>query len=136
MLALRRLTDTGARLAVDDFGAGYSSIGYLHRLPVDRVKIDRSLVQDLAVRRSYLLVQGVVAMARAMDLQVVVEGVEDAATAVLLRDLGCDRAQGYLFGRPMTLRAAEQLLRSGTVPGWAEVGLTAPGTVREQPALT
>ena len=117
--ALRRLTETGAHLAVDDFGVGYSSIGYLHRLPVDRVKIDKSLVQDLAVRRSYLLVQGVVAMARAMDLQVVVEGIEDAHTAVLLRDLGCDRAQGYLFGQPMPLRAAEALVRLGVAPGWA-----------------
>lgn len=117
--ALRELTDTGARLAVDDFGVGYSSIGYLHRLPVDRVKIDRSLVQDLAVRRSYLLVQGVVAMARAMDLQVIVEGIEDAATAVTLRDLGCDRAQGFFFGRPMPLRAAEALVRLGVAPAWS-----------------
>jgi predicted signal transduction protein with EAL and GGDEF domain len=119
--ALRQLTDTGARLAVDDFGVGYSSIGYLHRLPVDRIKIDKSLVQDLAVRRSYLLVQGVVAMARAMDLQVVVEGIEDVHTAVLLRDLGCQRAQGYLFSPPVDLAAAEFLLRPGRHVGLGRV---------------
>jgi EAL domain-containing protein (putative c-di-GMP-specific phosphodiesterase class I) len=129
--ALRQLTDTGARLAVDDFGVGYSSIGYLHRLPVDRIKIDKSLVQDLAVRRSYLLVQGVVAMARAMDLQVVVEGIEDVHTAVLLRDLGCQRAQGYLFSPPVDLAAAEFLLRQGVTSAWAaSPELMAPARAR------
>ena len=129
--ALRQLTDTGARLAVDDFGVGYSSIGYLHRLPVDRIKIDKSLVQDLAVRRSYLLVQGVVAMARAMDLQVVVEGIEDVHTAVLLRDLGCQRAQGYLFSPPVDLAAAEFLLRQGVTSAWAaSPALMAPARAR------
>jgi len=131
--ALRQLTETGARLAVDDFGVGYSSIGYLHRLPVDRVKIDKSLVQDLAVRRSYLLVQGVVAMARAMDLQVVVEGIEDAGTAVLLRDLGCDRAQGFFFGHPMSIVAAERLVRLGVAPAWSRsVELTTQPALREK----
>ena len=102
--ALHALKDAGARLAVDDFGVGYSSVGYLHRLPVDILKIDKSFVHQLDDPRAYALVQGVVSMARAMQLTVVVEGVETWADAVAVRDLGCGLAQGYLFCRPGAVR--------------------------------
>jgi EAL domain-containing protein (putative c-di-GMP-specific phosphodiesterase class I) len=109
--ALERLKGAGVQLAVDDFGAGYSSIGYLHRLPVDIVKIDKSLVRDLADHRSYLLIQGVIAMAKAMSLSVVVEGLETEKDAALVAGLGCDKGQGYLYSRPVTLDQAIGLIQ-------------------------
>ncbi len=104
--ALHRLKASGALLAVDDFGTGYSSIGYLHRLPLDILKIDKVFVQHLREPRSLALVQGVVAMARAMQLTVVTEGVEDWECALAVRRLGSDLAQGYLFSRPVNLQSA------------------------------
>jgi diguanylate cyclase (GGDEF)-like protein len=104
--ALHRLKTSGALLAIDDFGTGYSSIGYLHRLPLDILKIDKLFVQHLDDSRSLALVQGVVAMARAMQLTVVTEGVEDWECARAVRGLGCDLAQGYLFSRPVDLAGA------------------------------
>ena len=125
--ALRDLQAAGARIAIDDFGVGYSSVGYLHRLPVDILKIDKLFVAELPEPRSAALVQGVVAMARALGLTVVTEGVEDWGSARVLRDLGCDRAQGYLFGRPMPLDDAVRVARVG------RIDLTPMSTV--QPSL-
>jgi EAL domain-containing protein (putative c-di-GMP-specific phosphodiesterase class I) len=113
--ALHGFRSAGARLAVDDFGVGYSSVGYLHRLPVDILKIDKLFVAELHDPRSRALVDGVVAMARAMDLTVVVEGVEEWASAVALRDLRCELAQGYLFSRPVELSAALELAAQGVI---------------------
>jgi diguanylate cyclase (GGDEF)-like protein len=113
--ALHGLRDRGARLAVDDFGVGYSSVGYLHRLPVDILKIDKLFVAELHDPRSRALVEGVVAMARAMDLTVVTEGVEDWDSAVALRDLRCELAQGYVFSRPVELPAALELAARGSL---------------------
>jgi diguanylate cyclase (GGDEF)-like protein len=113
--ALHGFRAAGARLAVDDFGVGYSSVGYLHRLPVDILKIDKLFVAELHDPRSRALVDGVVAMARAMDLTVVVEGVEEWASAVALRDLRCELAQGYLFSRPVELPAALELAAHGVI---------------------
>lgn len=99
--ALLALKAAGASLAVDDFGVGYASIGYLHRLPVEIVKVDKSFIQQLHDERARTLVQGVIAMAGAMGLQVVAEGIEDWSTAAAVRDLGCRLSQGYLLSRPL-----------------------------------
>jgi len=103
LLALQR---AGASLAVDDFGVGYASVGYLHRLPVEIVKIDKSFIQGLQDERTRTLVQGIVAMAYAMGVKVIAEGIEDWATAAIVRDLGCRLAQGYLLSRPMPVEDA------------------------------
>jgi diguanylate cyclase (GGDEF)-like protein len=113
--ALHRLKACGVRLAIDDFGVGYSSVGYLHRLPLDLLKIDKVFVNELHDARSHALVQGVVSMARAMDLTVVIEGVEDWHSAMAVRELGCDLAQGYVFSRPLSLEAALELAAQGSV---------------------
>ncbi|HEY5336183.1 MAG TPA: EAL domain-containing protein [Mycobacteriales bacterium] len=111
--ALDALVDAGAVLAADDFGTGYSSISYLHRLPVTTVKIDRSFTKDLTAGRSLPVVKGVLAMAQAMDLTIVAEGIEDGATAAELRDMGVRWGQGYYFSRPMALAdALESVTRS------------------------
>ena len=113
--ALHQLKACGALLAIDDFGTGYSSIGYLHRLPLDILKIDKIFVRQLGDPRSRALVQGVIAMARAMRLTVITEGVENWAGALAVRELGCDHAQGYLFSPPVPLATALTLATAGRV---------------------
>ncbi|HVN13131.1 MAG TPA: bifunctional diguanylate cyclase/phosphodiesterase [Kineosporiaceae bacterium] len=95
---LRRLQGMGVVVALDDFGTGYSSLAYLRDLPFDEVKLDRVFGADLRRRRTMTIVAHTVAMAHALGLRVVAEGVEDAAAARTLADMGCDVGQGLLFG--------------------------------------
>ncbi|HYA81043.1 MAG TPA: EAL domain-containing protein [Methylocystis sp.] len=98
---IQRMTELGVRFALDDFGAGYSSLSLLGRLPLSIVKIDRSLTKDVARNTtSYAIVEAVCALAKRIDLIVVVEGVETREQQVAVRLTGADRAQGWLFGRP------------------------------------
>jgi EAL domain-containing protein (putative c-di-GMP-specific phosphodiesterase class I) len=98
---LCRLRAAGVRIALDDFGAGQSDLTYLRRLPIDRLKIDRSYVSDLATRRTAVILESLVRLAKALDLAVTAEGVETRAQFEFLRELGCDCAQGYLFSAPV-----------------------------------
>ena len=99
---LTHIRDLGVRLSIDDFGTGYSSLAYLRRLPVDTLKIDRAFVTAMrSDPRSASIVRGATELAHALGLVVVAEGVEDEETLRGLRELGCDFAQGYHFGRPM-----------------------------------
>jgi EAL domain-containing protein (putative c-di-GMP-specific phosphodiesterase class I) len=96
----------GIRIAIDDFGTGYSSLAYLKRLPVDELKIDRSFVRELATDKDDLaIVRSTISLGHDLGLSIVAEGIEDADTWDLLRRLGCDIAQGYFIGRPMTASA-------------------------------
>ena len=96
---LRRL---GVRTSIDDYGTGYSSLAYLRHLPADDLKRDRSLTADVSRdRRAAAIVEHTVALAHALGLRLVAEGVEDDETRRVLADLGCDIAQGYLIARPM-----------------------------------
>jgi diguanylate cyclase (GGDEF)-like protein len=111
---LRQLTAAGARLAIDDFGVGFSSIGYLQHLPVALLKIDRSFTRDVdTVPRARALVDAILLMAQALDLDVVAEGIERADQVDLLRDAGCPAGQGYLFGAPQPLPEALRTLGAG-----------------------
>jgi diguanylate cyclase (GGDEF)-like protein/PAS domain S-box-containing protein len=99
---LGRLRKLGVGLAVDDFGTGYSSLAYLHRLPVDEIKIDKSFVSKMAgVTSRANIVRASVDLGHSLRLESVAEGVEDARTWDLLAALGCDSAQGYYISRPM-----------------------------------
>jgi len=114
--ALRRLTSVGARLAIDDFGVGFSSIGYLQHLPVDILKIDRSFTRGVdSSPRAAALVEAILVMGSALDLRVVAEGIERVGQAVRLRQAGCLVGQGFLYGRPQPLAATTRLLASGAV---------------------
>jgi EAL domain-containing protein (putative c-di-GMP-specific phosphodiesterase class I) len=102
--ALHALKRVGALLAIDDFGVGFSSIGYLQHLPVDILKIDRSFTRDVEVNeRAAALVEAILVMGAALDLRVVAEGIEREGQARRLRELGCMIGQGYLYGRPVAL---------------------------------
>ena len=101
---LQPLRDLGVHISVDDFGTGFSSMRYLTRLPVDALKIDRQFVGALGVNREdEVLVASMIRLAADLNLDVIAEGVETVAQAVLLREHGCKLAQGYLFSRPQPL---------------------------------
>lgn len=108
---LARLQALGVRVSIDDFGTGFSSLSRLQRLSLDQLKIDRAFVAEMEAERSTLpLAAGIVTLAHALGLQVVAEGVETERQAEILVGLGCEEAQGWLFGRPLPLEAAEALL--------------------------
>lgn len=99
--ALRTLRSIGLKVGLDDFGSGFSSLAYLRQFPLDFVKIDRSFIHDLdADGGGSKLVGAIIDLAHALDLAVVAEGVETEGQRRVLEDLGCDQAQGFLFGRP------------------------------------
>jgi len=101
--ALDALRSIGVRIALDDFGTGYSSLTHLRELAVDRIKIDRSFVRDMAEdRQARALVRAIAGMAKAVGVELVGEGVETADQARALLDEGCREAQGYMFGKPVT----------------------------------
>ncbi|MFC3294380.1 bifunctional diguanylate cyclase/phosphodiesterase [Modicisalibacter luteus] len=108
---LRLLRKQGITTAVDDFGTGFSSLSYLRDLPVNKVKLDRSFIQDiLDCPRNAAIVQGVIDISHSLELQVVAEGVEMAEQYQDLRKRGCDLFQGYLFARPMPLESLRDYL--------------------------
>ncbi len=110
-----RVRELGCRLALDDFGTGFSSLSYLKHLPADHLKIDIDFVRDLTSSETDArVVRGIVGLAREFNQTTIAEGVEDEATLVLLREMGVDLAQGYLFGRPAPL--AEVATASAPVP--------------------
>jgi diguanylate cyclase (GGDEF)-like protein len=103
---LEQLRTLGVRLAIDDFGTGYSSLSYLRQLAVEELKIDRSFVMDLETNvDARAIVDAVVKLAQALGLKVVAEGVETVKQQEILRSLGCDELQGFLFAKPMSARA-------------------------------
>jgi EAL domain-containing protein (putative c-di-GMP-specific phosphodiesterase class I) len=104
---LRRL---GVRIAIDDFGTGYSSLSYLENLPVDIVKIDKSFVDKLTAGQPNVIVETITQLGSALGLRTVAEGVEHLAQADLLRSLGCELGQGYLYSRPVTPTQIDTML--------------------------
>ncbi|MEA2619659.1 MAG: hypothetical protein QOC97_432 [Chloroflexota bacterium] len=107
---LSRLRDMGVRLVLDDFGTGYSSLSYLKHLPLDTIKIDRTFVAGLESEADRSIVEAVIALAHGLRITVVAEGIETEAQFELLRAMGCDVGQGYLFARPLPGGDAGRLL--------------------------
>jgi diguanylate cyclase (GGDEF)-like protein len=116
--ALAKLKQLGVKIALDDFGAGFSSVGYLRQFGFDRMKIDKSLVHALEEGgRAVDLLQATVALARSLEIPVTAEGVETEAQAMQLRLTGCDELQGYLFGKPMSSEKIDIIYRGNRLPG-------------------
>jgi len=114
---LHTLRQAGVRLALNDFGTGYSPLTYLQVLPIDTVKIDRSFTAGLGTAtRSHAIVTALTALGRALGLRMIAEGVETRLQLTQLRELGCDLAQGYHLHRPTDAATIEKLLRHDTVP--------------------
>jgi diguanylate cyclase (GGDEF)-like protein len=108
---LAQIAATGVRLSIDDFGTGHSSLAYLKDLPVQEVKIDRAFIADMSVsRNNRMIAKATIQLVHSLGLEVVAEGVEDEEVHSELLGLGCDYAQGYFYGRPQPLAAAEELI--------------------------
>lgn len=101
LATLHRLHALGVKITLDDFGTGYSSLGYLQRFPFDRIKIDKSFVQSLGIRReSDAIVRSIITLCQALHMSTTAEGIETEEQSEILTKAGCDEGQGYLFGRP------------------------------------
>ncbi|MFJ5726912.1 putative bifunctional diguanylate cyclase/phosphodiesterase [Streptomyces paradoxus] len=117
---LRSLKELGVRIAVDDFGTGFSSLRYLRDFPVDTLKLDKTYIDDIPRDpRQAALVQGIVCLARTLGLQIIAEGIEQRGQRDLLTSMGCRFGQGFLFARPLTVEQSAVALRRhyGEGPG-------------------
>lgn len=106
-IILSGLKELGVTIALDDFGVGYSSLGYLHRFAIDGIKIDRSFTQRIRDdKRGLDIVQAIVGLAKTFDLGVIAEGIETSDDAKALSNIGCLEGQGYLYGKPLSVDEA------------------------------
>ncbi|MBF0192621.1 MAG: EAL domain-containing protein [Magnetococcales bacterium] len=111
---MRNLKALGLTLAVDDFGTGYSSLNYLKRFPIDTLKIDQSFVRDLGnTREGLAIVLAIISMGRALNLEIVAEGVETREQMLLLKEHGCHELQGYFFSKPVSAEGIRELFDQG-----------------------
>jgi len=114
---LQRINELGLSIAIDDFGSGYSSFGYLTRFPIDCLKIDRTFIRDIPFSKDDMTVtRAIVGMAKNLSLKIVAEGVETVEQAAFLKEHGCDIAQGYLYSRPVPYEAFTRLLQTSVLP--------------------
>jgi EAL domain-containing protein (putative c-di-GMP-specific phosphodiesterase class I) len=107
---LNRLRGLGIKISLDDFGTGFSSLTYLRKLPIDKLKIDKSFIDGVGSVPAAAIIQAVVAMARALGLKITAEGVETKEQQLFLRVCGCNYQQGYLYSRPVSALVIAQML--------------------------
>jgi diguanylate cyclase (GGDEF)-like protein len=122
---LEQLRGLGIRLAIDDFGTGYSSLNYLRALPVDVLKIDRAFAQTVDGETDTVLLEAIVRLGHSLGIEMIAEGIELEEQAATLKRLGCRRAQGYLFHRPLSVTE---------IPGVVQTAIVVPSAPAEAPA--
>jgi len=128
---LKQIKQTGVQISIDDFGTGYSSLSYLHRFPIDLLKVDRSFVSEMEDNsENGEIVRTVIALAKALNLKVVAEGIESIHQFHQLRILGCEYGQGYLFSKPQRVADIERLLNDKT--RWQNILPVSPVTAVHQ----
>ncbi|MFN2120613.1 MAG: EAL domain-containing protein, partial [Anaerolineales bacterium] len=111
---LLEFRNTGIEVSIDDFGTGFSALSYLHQFDIDYLKIDRSFIADLTENTSNAaLIEAIIVMAHKLGIKAIAEGVEAAGQRDLLRQFGCDYAQGYLYARPLPSHEFERLIAAG-----------------------
>ena len=111
---LGEMKEMGVKIAIDDFGTGYSSFSYLHRFPIDILKIDGSFIRTMEQNpKSLAIVRSLIGLAKSLGMEVVAEGVETSEQAQRLREMGCDFAQGYYYSRPLPVEEAKRLFQRG-----------------------
>jgi EAL domain-containing protein (putative c-di-GMP-specific phosphodiesterase class I) len=142
---LKRLRDIGVQISIDDFGTGYSSLSYLHRFPINTLKVDRSFVSTMEDgSENGEIVRTIIALAKALNLSVIAEGIETVHQLHQLRVLNCEFGQGFLFSRPVPAKKAEELIEDTS--DWRNIlpkieehqppyRADMPEIVRESPAL-
>jgi two-component system CheB/CheR fusion protein len=114
---LKLLREAGVKVSIDDFGIGFSNLSQLSRLPIDQLKIDRSLTQDIGRNsKSEAIIRAIVGMAQALEFRTLAEGIETQDQLDFLGDIGCDAVQGYLLGRPVAVEQVDPWLKGLTVP--------------------
>lgn len=123
---IKRLREMGVSIALDDFGTGFSSLSYLSRLPIDKIKIDRSFVSEMAEPGVRNIMTAIISMCNTLGVECIAEGLEAAEDCLTLKGMGCSMAQGYIFAKPMNL---EKLL------AWLESEDSQPGDSRFQAGL-
>lgn len=138
ILMLKQIKETGVQISIDDFGTGYSSLSYLHRFPIDLLKVDRSFVSAMEENtENGEIVRTVIALAKALNLKVVAEGIESIHQFHQLRILGCEYGQGYLFSKPLPVADIERLLEDNN--RWQSIlpreQVALPPQTREVPHL-
>ena len=112
---LNALRSLGIKLSIDDFGTGYSSLAYLKRFPINFLKLDKAFVSDLPEdRRDVAIARSVITMAHELGVEVVAEGIEEIDQLNFLTQAGCDRGQGYYYGKPMTANEFSHYLMSSS----------------------
>ena len=115
MEILKTLRNMGITIAIDDFGTGYSSLSYLKRLPIDHLKIDRSFVQNMdSDANDAAIVRSVIDLGHNLGIKVIAEGVEHLDSLAILKELGCDAAQGFHIGRPMPASQVDTWFKHAT----------------------
>jgi EAL domain-containing protein (putative c-di-GMP-specific phosphodiesterase class I) len=125
---LKALRELGVQLGLDDFGMGYSALSYLHQLPIQTLKIDRSFVSDIQNSSNAEIVRAILSLASGLSMNVTAEGIETAEQADCLRELSCEFGQGYLFDRPLTNDGAREVLQKHSRASAGPTSLIAAAT--------
>jgi EAL domain-containing protein (putative c-di-GMP-specific phosphodiesterase class I) len=116
--ALNKLKNVGIKVAIDDFGIGFSSLSYLQQLPLDRIKVDRAFVHQLNKPAGEVIAQTIINLGKRLGLSTIAEGVETLEQQLAVTAMGCDEVQGFLFAKPMpTAELLKYLERSNTATG-------------------